>query len=264
MATIGTTLQSIESGGVIHGSVGTLIIDNPARRNAMNSAMYNAVPDAVATLTAQPDLRCVILRGAGAEAFSAGSDITEFAEQRMGIRGHEYDKAEHRAWEAIAGIDVPVIASIHGPCRGGGVAMALHADLRIAAHDASFSVPPASLGLAYPPEATHRLVALVGPAVAKQLLYTAGVIDADEARRIGLVQEIHAPDQLDGQVDHLARRIARLSPLSIAAAKQTIDSITTTGRADAAAAVDACYRSDDFAEGVLAFMEKRPPHFHGH
>lgn len=264
VATIGTTLHRIEIDGVGHGSVGTLVIDNPERRNAMTAAMYLAIPDAVTTLVDEPDLRCVILKGAGDLAFSAGSDISEFADRRMGRRATEYDNAEHRAWEAIASIAVPVIAAIHGPCRGGGVAIALHADLRIAADDATFSVPPATLGIAYPSQATERLMALVGPAVAKQMLYTAQVLDAREALRVGLVQETHPPQRLDEHVASIARRIARLAPLSIKAAKQTIDTIVTKGHADAHDAVDACYHSEDFAEGVLAFMEKRRPHFHGY
>ena len=108
----------------------------------------------------------------------------------MGGEAEGYDRAEHAAWEAIESIPVPVIAAIRGSCRGGGVAIALHADLRIAADDATFSVPPANLGLSYPPEATRRLVATVGPSQAKRLLFTAEAIDAPRAERIGLVDEV--------------------------------------------------------------------------
>ncbi len=264
MAGITTSIETVDDDGVEHGAIGTIVIDNPERRNAMNAAMYQAVPAAVAGLTAHTDLRCVILRGAGDGAFSAGSDISEFPNRRMGGRAAGYDNAEHGAWEAIASIAVPVIAAIHGPCRGGGIAMALHSDLRIAASDATFAVPPASLGIAYPVEATERLVSLVGPAMAKQLLFTAEVLDADRALRIGLVQEVLTPEDLDDHVAGLARRIVRLAPLSIRAAKQTVDTIVTHGRADAADAVRACYQSEDFKEGVRAFMEKRRPHFRGH
>ncbi len=270
VATITTSLETITTDGVTHGSVGTLVIDNPGKRNAMNAAMYLAVPDAVSSLAAEPDLRCVVLRGAGNDAFSAGSDITEFPRRRTGKNAIGYDNAEHLAWAALAAIDVPVIAAIHGPCRGGGIAMALHADLRIAADDSSFAVPPASLGIAYPPEATRRLVALVGPAVAKQLLFTAKVLDATEAHRVGFVQEVLPPADLDDQVARITRRIARLAPLSIRASKHTIDSITADGQDgtsisadDMAASVALCYQSDDFREGVQAFMEKRRPHFRG-
>ncbi|NCG23776.1 MAG: enoyl-CoA hydratase [Actinobacteria bacterium] len=257
-----------------HGTIGTLTIDNPGRRNAMNSAMYLAVPDAMAALAAEPDLRCIVIRGAGDEAFSAGSDISEFPNRRMGratdgsSKAEGYDNAEHEAWAAIANARVPVIAAIHGPCRGGGIAIALHADIRIAGADATFAVPPASLGLAYPIEATERLVSLVGPATAKSLLFTARVVDAEAALRIGLVQEVVPEAELNAHVDRLTDQIARLAPLSINAAKVQVNAIS----AAAGAAVDlvnikaharACYDSADFKEGVAAFMQKRRPHFRG-
>lgn len=274
MASIGVSVQSVVIDEVEHGTIGTLTIDNPERRNAMNSAMYLAVPEAMAALTAEADLRCIIIRGAGNEAFSAGSDISEFPEHRMGrssdgnSKAEGYDNAEHKAWAAIAGANVPVIAAIHGPCRGGGIALALHADLRIAAADATFAVPPASLGLAYPIEATERLVSLVGPATAKSLLFTAQVIDAETALRVGLVQEVLPAPELDAYIDRTAHRIARLAPLSVRAAKVQIDAVSAAAGAaidltDAKLHARLCYDSDDFKEGVTAFMEKRRPHFRG-
>lgn len=274
MATIGASLRPAVIDDVEHGTIGTLTIDNPDRRNAMNAAMYLAVPDAMAALTKAADLRCIVIRGAGTEAFSAGSDISEFPDRRMGrttngsSKAEGYDNAEHRAWAAIAATRVPVIAAIHGPCRGGGIAIALHADIRIAADDATFAVPPASLGLAYPIEATERLVALVGPATAKSLLFTAQVLDADAALRSGLVQEVLPAADLDDHIDRLTHRIARLAPLSIQAAKVQVGALTAASTsaidlADANALARSCYDSDDFKEGVTAFMEKRRPHFRG-
>lgn len=250
----------------VDGPVASLIIDNPDRRNAMNSAMYAAVPEAAAEIASTAAVRVVILRGAGDAAFGAGSDISEFPERRFGPASASYDQAEHAAWEAIAALPMPVIAAIHGPCMGGGIAMALHADIRVAADDATFAVPPARLGIAYPTEAVARLVALVGPGRAKLLLASARVIDAATAFDHGLVDEVVAKESLDGHVAKLAEEIGRLAPLSIRAAKLTVDSLTTSPglEAEAADAVAACYDSADFREGVQAFIEKRRPIFGGH
>lgn len=273
MTRIDTQVQPVLSDGERIASVGTIVINNPDRRNAMTSAMYRAVPDAVTELTKAPDLRAVIVRGAGERAFSAGSDISEFSERRMGGQAATYDRAEHRAWEALAGLEVPTIAVIHGHCRGGGVAIALHCDLRIAAHTATFSVPPANLGLSYPPEATRLLTALVGPAWSKRLHFTAESLDADTAQRIGLVEEVVAAADLDAHAAQLVDTMARKAPLTQRAAKAVVDALTTHATAadqplhefapDAADLVASCYDSGDFREGVRAFAEKRPPRFRG-
>lgn len=254
------------------GSLGILTFNNPDRRNAMTAAMYGAVPDACAKLQAAADLRVVVLRGAGAEAFCAGSDISEFAERRIGDQAATYDRTEHRAWSAVADLPVPVVAMIHGPCRGGGIALALHADLRVAAADATFAVPPANLGIAYPAEATRRLTALIGPAATKRLLFTADVLTADQAEGLGLIDEVVAPADLEHHVRELAAQIATKAPLTLRAAKATVDAVVAYGTGDPEAdALDqranqaraACYTSADFQEGIRAFSEKRRPRFDG-
>jgi enoyl-CoA hydratase/carnithine racemase len=246
------------------GPIGTLIIDNPSRRNAMTADMYTGVRTATQRLMARDETRVVIVRGAGDVAFGAGSDISEFPTRRMGDQAEAFDVAEHDAWDALAEIPVPVLAAIHGPCMGGGIAMALHCDVRIAADDATFSVPPARLGLAYPQDALRRLVELVGPAQAKLLLYSARVVDAEEALAIGLVQEITPKAELDDHVNALALQMARLAPLTHRSTKLSVDSLTdTTLTADAAASRRDCYASADFREGVQAFLDKRHAAFTG-
>ncbi len=246
------------------GTVGTLLIDNPARRNAMTADMYASFRSATEELLADQALRVVVLRGAGDQAFSAGSDISEFPTRRMGDQAQAFDDAEHDAWDALAAIPVPVIASIQGPCMGGGVAMAIHADVRVAASNATFSVPPARLGLAYPHEAVVRLTELIGPAQTKLLLYSARVIDAREAQAMGLVEEVVPTDELDAHVDKLATQIARLAPLTHRSTKLSVDSLRDVSLAEAAAgARRSCYTSNDFREGVDAFLEKRHAAFEG-
>jgi len=246
------------------GPVATLVIDNPDRRNAMNSDMYRQVPPAVETILADPNIRCVVLRGAGSRAFGAGSDIGEFPTRRTGDEAGHFDSSEHLAWRALESIPVPVIASIHGPCMGGGIAMALHADIRIAADDARFSVPPAKLGLAYPPPAVDRLVRLVGPSMAKLLLFSARTIDSSEALRIGLVDEVVEKSDLDRHTLELTNLISELSPLSIRAAKLAVDSTADPELIPRTKeSVAKCYKSADFREGIKAFMEKRRPQFEG-
>lgn len=273
MPTIDTSLAPVLLDGERIASVGTIVINNPDRRNAMTAAMYRAVPAACDTLRAEADLRAVVLRGAGTQAFCAGSDISEFGERRMGAEATSYDRAEHQAWDALADLQVPTVASIHGHCRGGGVALAMHCDFRLASTTAQFGVPPANLGLNYPPEATRRLVALVGPAWAKRLLFTAETIPAAEALRIGLVEEMVAADELDTHTAALVDLMARKAPLSQRAAKAVVDAVVVHGTGadrplrelspSAALAAEACYDSEDFREGVRAFGEKRPPRFRG-
>lgn len=246
------------------GPIGTLTIDNPERRNAMTASMYRAVPTAIAELLDEPTPRVIVIRGAGDEAFGAGSDISEFPTQRLGPDATAYDASEHAAWHALASIPVPVIAAIHGPCMGGGIALALHCDVRVAATDASFAVPPARLGLAFPQEALHRLVDLVGPAQAKLLLYSAKVVDAQVALSIGLVEEVVPKEALDARIDSLADDIARLAPMTHRATKLGVEAVANPPLTEmaAAAALD-CYHSSDFREGVEAFLEKRRPTFEG-
>lgn len=243
--------------------MGTLIIDNPSRRNAMTADMYGAVRPAVEELLTE-ETRVVVLRGAGDVAFGAGSDISEFPIRRMDEQAELFDAIEHDAWAALAEIPVPVIAAIHGPCMGGGIAMALQCDIRIAADDATFAVPPARLGLAYPEDALSRLVDLVGPAQTKLLLYSARVIDAEQALRIGLVQEVVSKPELDTHVEKLAGQIARLAPLSHRATKLSVDSLTREHLAGGAIeARRTCYASADYREGVQAFLDKRHAAFEG-
>ncbi|NNE73816.1 MAG: enoyl-CoA hydratase [Acidimicrobiales bacterium] len=250
-----------EIGGVGHsidGAVATITISNPDRRNAMSLAMYAAIPAAVAAVDQTPEVRVTVVRGAGTEAFGAGSSIDEFARLRMGAAAVEYNRIEHEATEALAGLTMPVVAAIHGPCMGGGVGLALTADLRIAADDAQFAVPPGRLGVGYPVDAAQRLQAIVGPTAAADLLLTARVIDANEAHRIGLVTAVVAKAELDQHVADLVLRISRLAPLTLKAVK-----LALRHSPEAAEAAASCYDSADYAEGIAAFAAKRRPTFTG-
>ena len=193
-------------------------------------------------------------------AFGAGSDISEFATQRIGAAAERYNTVEEAAVQAVERIPVPVLALIHGPCMGGGAGMALCADLRFAADDATFAIPPAKLGVGYPVPSTARLAAAVGRSRAKDLIFSGRAVDAAEALRIGLVDAVLPKAMLDGHVAAYAAQIVRNAPLTIAAAKLALDH----GDTDATrAAVAACYASDDYREGIRAFGEKRRPVFDG-
>jgi enoyl-CoA hydratase len=243
----------------VDGPVGTLVIDNPDRRNAMNLAMYASVPDAVARVCGD-GVRVVILRGRGTDAFGAGSDISEFTAHRTGAAARHYNAVEAAAARAIETIPVPVVALIHGACMGGGVGLALCADLRYAADDARFAVTPGKLGVGYPPDSMARLVEVVGAARAKELVLTARTIDAGEAARFGLVNGVVAKAELDAQVATIAAAIAALAPLTLRAAKL---SIADPGSSTTADAVQRCYDSTDYAEGIEAYGAKRRPRFEG-
>ncbi|MDB5431756.1 MAG: enoyl-CoA hydratase [Caulobacter sp.] len=248
------------------GAVGWLIFDSPARRNAMSLAMWEGVAEAVAIFAADPNVRLVVMRGAGEEAFVSGADISEFeAERADATRGAHYNAATARAMGALARFEKPLVAAIRGWCMGGGLAIAMKADIRIAAADVRFAIPAARLGVAYPAESIRDLVGLVGPSQAKSILFTARRLDAQEALRLGLVTEVVAASALEARVAELAATLADNAPLSLVAAKEAVDQIAQ-GRPDIArleALNAACFDSADYAEGRRAFMEKRRPQFTG-
>ncbi len=238
------------------GKVATLVLDDPTRRNAMGRAMYATIPDLVAEVDGSPDIRVLLLRGEGREAFCAGSNIAEFRDHRLGDAHLGYDEVEHRATDALAACRVPVVACIRGACMGGGVGLALAADLRYAADDALFSVPPGFLGIGYSLDSVERLLATVGRSSAAELLLTARRLDAYEARRIGLIHDVVTADQLDEVVAERCTTIAALAPMTLRAARAAL-----AGRPDAAALTEACFHSADLVEGITAFEQSRRPQF---
>lgn len=249
------------------GSIARLVFDHEERRNAITVDMWDAIPGAVQTLQEDPEVRVIIMRGAGSEAFVSGADISEFEKTRTGNAGRDYDALTARAFAALRGLEKPLIASIHGFCIGGGAAIALTADLRYAADDARFAVPPARLGLGYHTAGIRALIRIVGFSETADLLFTARRVGATEARHIGLVNEVFAKDALDGNVDQLAQMIANNAPLTIRSAKISLQELAKL-EADRDTArikesIEQCYQSDDFKEGVRAFLEKRKPEFTG-
>lgn len=250
------------------GAVGTIVFNQPEKHNALSLAMWQGLVAALDDFEADPAIRAVILRGAGERAFVSGADISEFEGKRQDAEAQKLYDAETRAGRArLAAFPKPVIAAIRGYCLGGGLGLALLADLRLASDDAVFGIPAARLGLAYGVELTARLVATVGHAWARYLLFTADRIGAAEAGRIGLVHRVVAGGRLEEDVAALAQGVAERAPLSQRAAKIVIESLITPGGGGdfraAEAAVAACFDSEDYREGRRAFREKRPPRFAG-
>ncbi len=251
----------------LDGSIGWLVLNRPERRNALNAAMWAAIPALMKSLDDSPDVRVIVIRGAGAEAFAAGADISEFGEARNDAAAAKtYEAVNGAAFAAVRGASKPVIAMIQGFCFGGGLALALACDLRVAGASAVFSLPPARLGLAYPLDGLRDLVSAIGHAAAKAMIFTARRVPAAEARDIGLIDSQVA--DAEAEVRALCAQIAEGAPLTQRHAKRAIDMIA--GRPghlstdEIAALAAACFDSADYAEGRAAFLEKRKPVFRGH
>lgn len=246
-----------------------VIINRPAARNALTLAVWRALATQMQGLGARHDVRAVILRGAGDEAFISGADISEFPSLRADARmTDEYDRSTHAALEAIAALDQPVIAMINGACFGGGCSVALACDLRFAADHARFAIPAARLGLAYPFErGVESLVAVIGPTHAADILLSARTIDANDALRMGLINRIVAAERLEADTREYAQRLAEGAPLTLAAHKAAIrESLRSAGHGGTArlqALNRRCFDSADYREGVAAFLAKRKPVFSG-
>jgi enoyl-CoA hydratase/carnithine racemase len=245
------------------GRIARIVLHAPARRNAMSRAMWAGLAALCQRIAADPAIRVVVLTGTGPAAFCAGADIAEFAEvYATPAQAQDYNALVRGAQAALAALPQPTVAAIRGVCFGGGVGLALHCDLRLAAVGARFAVTPARLGLAYSPDDSAALIAAVGPARARELLLTGRAVTADEALAMGLIHHLYPEDQLDDAVAATAAGLAALAPGALAAIK-TIAAGLTAGadRAGLQAVFDARFRSDEFREGVAAFLEKRPARF---
>ena len=251
----GKILLDVDSG------VALVTFNNPDRRNAMSLDMWDGLVAALDALEADPSVRVLVLTGAGSKAFVSGADISQFGAARADAEAQrEYDRRTSGGRARLAAFPRPVIARIRGFCLGGGLGIALQADLRIAAEDSEFGIPAARLGLAYSAQMVKQLVSVVGPAHARMLLYTGSRISAREAERIGLVNRVVPDGELSDVVLDLARSIADNAPLSVRAAKLAV---AGEDEAVVAAAIDACFDSEDYREGRAAFAEKRAPRFRG-
>lgn len=250
------------------GAIGWMIFNNPERLNAVGLDMWEAVPAIVSHFEADPDIRVIVLAGAGGKAFVAGADISQFGETRASATGVQtYEDATTVAFETIAHADRPTIAMIDGYCIGGGLGIALSCDLRFAAEGSTFGIPAAKLGLAYGAAGTRRLVDVVGPAFAKEIFFTARRFTCDEALAMGLINRVFTRETLETQTRDTCATIAENAPLTVMTAKRIVDETRKAPENFDMRYCDQliarCFASEDYAEGRTAFMEKRKPVFKG-
>jgi enoyl-CoA hydratase/carnithine racemase len=250
----------------IDGAVQWLIFNQPEKHNALSLDMTIRALEVIEAFDQDDSLRVLVLAGAGGKAFVSGADISEFDKRRNNAEtAAEYANISNRMFDAVYETGKPTIAMINGYCFGGGVALAASCDMRYSADDGLFAIPAARLGIAYRVSFTRRVVDLVGPARAKEILYTARRYGAEEAAAMGLVNRVYPRASLQEEVDGLAAKIAENAPLSIRASKATVSELIS-GDPDIARCeemIRTCSDSSDFAEGRKAFAEKRPPVFTG-
>ncbi len=240
----------------------TITIDDPATRNALSAPVLAGLSAACATVEGDADVRVVVVRGGGDRVFVSGGNIAEV----NAAVGGDHNSPGAAAMMALETITKPVVAAINGHCLGGGLLVALTADLRVAVDKATFGIPAVRLGVAYPQAGVDMVVREVGASQARHLLVTGDRIDANRAAEIGLVHQVASPDTFDGAVHDLVTTLLANAPLSMAAGKAAVRVSAgnpATSPSEAADAIAAAWASADAVEGTAAFLEKRPAKFTG-
>jgi enoyl-CoA hydratase/carnithine racemase len=252
----------------VEDHIGWITFNNPERRNAVSMEMWRGLGEAADAFAADANVRVVILRGAGDKAFASGADISEFDAHRSSAAQRAfYSTGSGGGMATLSRLEKPVVSMIRGFCIGGGLAIALNTDIRIATPGSTFGIPAARLGLGYGYVGVATLARLVGPSVAKDILFSARQLDADEALRVGLINRVVPEDRLEAEVRAYADRIAANAPLTVRAAKAAVQEWERDASARDLAKIEsliaACADSEDYAEGRRAFAEKRKPRFRG-
>lgn len=250
------------------GAIATVVFNRPKVRNAISLAMWPEIAAVTERLSRDESVRAIVYRGAGTDAFASGADISEFEEHRKDIAtALAYGKETEAAYSAVRLCPKPTVAMIFGFCMGGGMAIAMACDLRFAAGGARFGIPAARLSIIYGLEAVHQLVDLVGPAYAKDILYSARALDAAEALRIGLIQRLLPAAELAAYTYDYLRTVAANAPLSVQGTKAQVrailEGIDEAHRETLRLLNLETFTSRDYREGTRAFLEKRPPRFEG-
>ena len=255
--------MSVESGAVdllVEEHVAWITLNRPAKLNAISVEMLTALESHIADVDHRQDVRVVVLEAAGERAFSVGADVNAWSALQPLDMWRWWVRDGHRVMQRLASLRQPVIAAVQGLAFGGGLELAMAADIRIAASNTVLAMPEVTIGTLPGWGGTQRLPALIGAARAKQMIFSGQRIDAETAERWGLVNEVVSPEDLASRVTQLARQIAANAPIAVQLAKSAIDHDVTAPEAFAGALAA---RAEDGTEGMAAFREKRPPQFRG-
>ena len=252
----------------IDQGIGWMVFNHPARHNALSLEMWQGIGDILEYYNNHPEVRVVIMRGAGGKAFVSGADISEFDQQRASAEQKKsYGKVAGRATRWLNRLEKPLIALIEGYCIGGGLATALAADVRFATPDSTFGIPAAKLGLGYEFDGLAKLARLVGPSHARDIMFSARFMPASEAQSMGLINFVSERGEIEAACLSYARKVADNAPLTVKAAKAALNAWEQGSPPDRIEEieqlVDACFDSADYKEGRLAFKQKRTPRFTG-